>query len=85
MNIVAEKVSKWANLIRKRANMNATIRELHLLNDYQLKDLGIERGQIESVARGIIDFHRTVRDSSSIHLLSAEVRDIIPSAADKKQ
>ena len=49
--------------IRRRANMNATIRELHQLSDDELKDVGIPRGQIEEVARGIIDFHRLVRDN----------------------
>lgn len=57
-------ISTVAEKIRRRANINATIRELHMLNDYQLKDLGIPRGQIESVARGIIDFHRLVRDKT---------------------
>ena len=52
-----------AESIRRRANMNATIRELHQLSDDELKDVGIPRGQIEEVARGIIDFHRLVRDN----------------------
>lgn len=57
-------ISTVAEKLRRRVNINATIRELHMLNDYQLKDLGIMRGQIDSVARGIIDFHRLVRDKS---------------------
>ena len=52
-----------AESIRRRANMNATIRELHQLSDDELKDVGIPRGKIEEVARGIIDFHRLVRDN----------------------
>ena len=52
-----------AESIRRRANMNATIRELHQLSDNELKDVGIHRSQIEEVARGIIDFHRLVRDN----------------------
>ena len=52
-----------AESIRRRANMNATIRELHQLSDNELKDVGILRGQIEGIARGIIDFHRLVRDN----------------------
>jgi len=63
MGIIKNKIGRWAEVIRKRANMNATIRELHLLTDNELKDIGIDRGQIEMVARGIIDFHRTVRDT----------------------
>ena len=62
MNIVTRQLGRWAELLRKRANMNATIRELHMLSDAELKDVGIERGQIEEVARSIIDFHRAVRD-----------------------
>jgi len=53
-----------AETLRKRANMNATVRELHKLHDHQLQDIGLHRNQIEEVARGIIDFHRTVRDGN---------------------
>ena len=52
-----------AESIRRRANMNATIRELHQLSDNELKDVGILRSQIEEVARGINDLHRVVRDN----------------------
>ena len=51
-----------AETLRRRSNMNDTVRELHKLRDYELRDIGIHRSQIEGVARGIIDFHRTVRD-----------------------
>ncbi len=44
--------------------MNQTINQLHNLSDTELKDIGIYRGQIEEIARGIIDFHRTVRDGN---------------------
>ena len=49
--------------LRKRKNMNDTIRELNKLTDAELQDIGIHRGQINSIARGVIDFHRTVRDT----------------------
>lgn len=49
--------------LRKRKNMNETIRELNKLTDAELMDIGINRSQINSVARGVIDFHRTVRDT----------------------
>tara|TARA_R110000796_G_scaffold13733_8_gene44281 strand:- start:1115 stop:1309 length:195 start_codon:yes stop_codon:yes gene_type:complete len=49
--------------LRRRRNINATVAELHRLSDAELKDIGIPRGNIEQVARGIVDIHRTVRDS----------------------
>ena len=49
--------------LRKRKNMNETIRELNKLTDAELMDIGINRSQINSIARGVIDFHRTVRDT----------------------
>ena len=51
-----------AETIRRRRNMNQTISELNRLNDRDLRDIGIHRSQIETVARGVIDFHRSVRD-----------------------
>jgi len=62
MNIKGH-VNKWAEVLRKRSNMNATIKEMHMLTDAELNDIGINRGEIENIARGIIDFHRNVRDS----------------------
>ena len=62
MNMMNE-LSKWTDVIRKRRNMNQTIKELHRLTDSELKDIGINRGDIDNVARSIIDFHRNVRDS----------------------
>ena len=51
-----------AETIRRSRNMNQTISELNRLNDRDLQDIGIHRSQIESVARSVIDFHRSVRD-----------------------
>ena len=48
--------------LRRRRNMNQTISALSKLNDRDLQDIGIHRSQIDSVARGLIDFHRSVRD-----------------------
>jgi uncharacterized protein YjiS (DUF1127 family) len=62
MNMMNE-LSKWTDVIRKRRNMNQTIKELHRLTDSELSDIGINRGDIDNVARSIIDFHRNVRDS----------------------
>jgi len=55
-------VGRWSNVLRKRRNMNATMKQLHQLTDNELRDIGISRGDIDSIARGIIDFHRNVRD-----------------------
>lgn len=51
-----------AETLRRRRNMNQTISALSKLNDRDLQDIGIHRSQIDSVARGLIDFHRSVRD-----------------------
>ena len=51
--------------LRRRRNINATINELHNLSDAELQDIGIPRGNIETVARGLIDIHRTVRDTNN--------------------
>ena len=51
--------------LRRRRNINATITELHSLSDAELNDIGIRRENIETVARGLIDIHRTVRDTNN--------------------
>ena len=51
-----------AETLRRRRNMNQTISALSNVNDRDLQDIGLHRSQIDSVARGLIDFHRTVRD-----------------------
>ena len=51
--------------LRRRRNINATIAELHSLSDAELIDIGIRRENIETVARGLIDIHRTVRDTNN--------------------
>ena len=50
--------------LRRRRNINATINELHSLSDADLNDIGIRRENIETVARGLIDIHRVVRDNN---------------------
>ena len=55
-------INNIKEVLRKRRNMNATIRELNLLTNAELADIGITRCQIDTIARGVIDFHRTVRD-----------------------
>ena len=55
-------IQRVKEALRRRRNMNATIKELHSLTDAELRDIGLTRGMIEEVARGVIDFHRTVRD-----------------------
>ncbi len=51
-------------MIRRRRNLNRTIKTLSELSDRDLADIGLHRGNIESMARSVIDLHRTVRDSS---------------------
>ena len=50
--------------LRRRKNMNRTIKELNALTDAELNDIGITRGDIGRIARSVIDFHRTVRDNN---------------------
>ena len=57
-------ITAMAEALRRRRNINATITELHKLSDADLHDIGIARGNIETVARGLIDIHRTVRDTN---------------------
>ena len=58
-------IKTMAEALRRRRNINATIAELHKLSDADLRDIGIARGNIETVARGLIDVHRTVRDTNN--------------------
>jgi len=58
-------ITTIAEALRRRRNINATITELHKLSDADLHDIGIARGNIETVARGLIDMHRTVRDANN--------------------
>ena len=58
-------IKAMAEALRRRRNINATIAELHKLSDADLRDIGIARGNIETVARGLIDVHRTVRDTNN--------------------
>ena len=59
-------ITTIAEALRRRRNINATITELHKLSDADLHDIGIARGNIETVARGLIDIHRTVRDTNDV-------------------
>ena len=58
-------ITSLAEALRRRRNINATINELHSLSDSELRDIGIHRENIETVARGLIDIHRTVRDTNN--------------------
>ena len=58
-------ITAMAEALRRRRNINATINELHSLSDAELRDIGINRENIETVARGLIDIHRTVRDTNN--------------------
>jgi len=58
-----ERTKSISEMLRRRRNLNATIKQMHEMTDRELTDIGISRSQIEGVARGIIDVHRTVRDA----------------------
>ena len=57
-------IKAMTEALRRRRNINNTIIELHSLSDADLNDIGIRRENIETVARGLIDIHRTVRDTN---------------------
>ena len=50
--------------LRRRRNLNATIKALHELTDRELKDIGLHRGGIEGIARGLLEVHRYERDKN---------------------
>lgn len=56
-------ISAIREALRRRRNINNTIDELHGLTDAELHDIGIYRNNIEVVAHGLLDIHRTVRDN----------------------
>tara|TARA_R110000744_G_scaffold375761_2_gene489464 strand:+ start:2688 stop:2882 length:195 start_codon:yes stop_codon:yes gene_type:complete len=58
-------ITTISEALRRRQNMNATIKALHELSDAELRDIGIYRCNIERVARGLIDIHRTERDAKN--------------------
>tara|TARA_R110000796_G_scaffold27289_2_gene75412 strand:+ start:1705 stop:1911 length:207 start_codon:yes stop_codon:yes gene_type:complete len=57
-----ERTKSIVEMIRRRRNLNNTIKQMHEMTERELSDIGISRSQIEAVARGVIDVHRTVRD-----------------------
>ena len=62
---MANMIKVMAEALRRLHNINATIKELHSLSDAELRDIGIHRENIDIVARGLIDIHRTVRDTNN--------------------
>ena len=56
-------LSKVLEIMRQRRNTKETLRILHSMSDYDLKDIGITRCEIDGVARGILDVHRAARDA----------------------
>ena len=48
--LVAATRTLW-NSFQKERRLSATMRTLHRLNDHSLRDIGLERGNIESMAR----------------------------------
>ena len=54
----AEAVAKVAALHRRRREINRTVNALSQLSDHLLKDIGIHRGQIRSIAHSGRDLPR---------------------------
>lgn len=55
-------LSKVADKLRQRRNTNNTLKLLHNLSAKELDDIGLTRGDIDRVARGVLDVHRIARD-----------------------
>ena len=49
-----------------RAKVNSTIKELNRLSDYELRDIGIARGDIYSVATGDETLERVRRENVAV-------------------
>ena len=56
-------VDKIKVMFAQRRNTNNTIKMLESLNDHQLEDIGLCRGDIRKAAEGILMVHRSVRDN----------------------
>jgi len=50
----------WNDAIRRNKEYHQTIKELSVLTDKELNDIGIARGDIRSIARGDEDMIRSV-------------------------
>lgn len=46
-------ITAVSDALQRRYNVNATIKRLHSLSDKQLRDIAIDRGNIEQVARNM--------------------------------
>ena len=49
-NGLADLIREWKRKAALRAEYNRTVRELSALSDFELRDIGISRGMIHSVA-----------------------------------
>ena len=57
-------LTNFCETIRRHRNTQETIKELNKLTNAELKDIGISRGEIQHIARNLIEFHRAVRDQN---------------------
>ena len=58
-------ITAMAEALRRRRNINATIKELHSLSDAELNDIGIRRENIDPYVAHLLKIHFTVRDTNN--------------------
>ena len=59
-------ITAISEALRRRRNINATIKELHSLSDAELNDIGIRRENIDPYVAHLLTIHFTVRDGPLI-------------------
>ena len=63
---LADLVSQWKRNRARKALIATTRRELSQLTDHELRDLGIGRSDIESIARGTFHKETTPQTNSNL-------------------
>ena len=73
---VAESVANAVGAVRAWHTRNASIRDLSLLNDHLLKDIGIDRSEIRAVVNGMLSRPPALSDrlSPTLHVAAAADR-----------
>ncbi len=82
---VAESVANAVGAVRAWHTRNASIRDLSLLNDHLLKDIGIDRSEIRAVVNEMLSRPPARKDRSSLALHVAAATDRARPAANDNE